>query len=685
MPKSGTEYTKKDTMRLLQRNSRIQPEEQMATEKDPCVIPKLLPLKIAIFFVYGGMAALYPFFTLHMKSIGISLLETAIISCLLPLLSCLFVPFSGIVADKIGHYKWTLLGFSILHIIFHLLIPLVPTTRLITKNSPTHISSVGIEFHCHDQQNAVFYVPKRNVVNCDNGNLTVTYSDHGDNELQIEDCWTDCRSARSVPSVCFFAATGNDHYCSKWDELELQVFKNMTFRKMFDVEQTDQNRSNSNWEVLGFHNDEGYAIKAARCVRGKNGRRRRKDAECSVFCQATTANSFTCTETFVEGSHILTVSMYFVLRLLGLVGLTAVFIIIDTITFRLILNYASATFAMHRIFASIAFVCFPPLSGYLIDVSSHKGRNDTDRFSASDFTPAFILFASSAAAGALVLLLIDMPARSPQKNVWRDVSKAIKNLQVAAVLFVMCAAGMGEGYSTSFLFWFLESELAASKVLLGSGTAVANLLAIPVFLLSNKIIDWIGHSNLLVIGLLLTSTRFLCYAALPSAYWFLVVEMMSGITTAIIYLVPVHYAQTVNPIYAASLQAVVTAVTFGLGRGLGSLAGGYVITAVGHRMSFQIFALAFLIVAIIYVFMDYCFFRNRQAGKKKTAPLPFMEIVPSVPHTNSRTSDLFISDNVSAVLNLYKECEPPLADFDDELSDIDSADSDSDSDNYVHI
>jgi MFS family permease len=54
-----------------------------------------------------GIGVLLPYMTIHMKSLGISVEETAIIYGVFPLFS-IFAPYAmGIIADKLGNFKVT--------------------------------------------------------------------------------------------------------------------------------------------------------------------------------------------------------------------------------------------------------------------------------------------------------------------------------------------------------------------------------------------------------------------------------------------------------------------------------------------------------------------------------------------------------------------------------------------------
>ena len=48
---------------------------------------------------------LYPYLTIHMKELGISVEETAIMSAVLPIVAVVMPPVAGMVADRIGNFR----------------------------------------------------------------------------------------------------------------------------------------------------------------------------------------------------------------------------------------------------------------------------------------------------------------------------------------------------------------------------------------------------------------------------------------------------------------------------------------------------------------------------------------------------------------------------------------------------
>jgi len=87
----------------------------------------LLLLKLLTFFFYGGMYTGTSFFTLHMKQLGITIQEIAVITFVLPIPAIIGPVVSGMIADWLSRFKLVLVGNAVLTIICGLCLTLTPT------------------------------------------------------------------------------------------------------------------------------------------------------------------------------------------------------------------------------------------------------------------------------------------------------------------------------------------------------------------------------------------------------------------------------------------------------------------------------------------------------------------------------------------------------------------------------
>lgn len=52
-----------------------------------------------------ALYVLYPYLTIHMRELGISVEEAAIMSAVTPIVAIIMPPIAGVVADRIGNFK----------------------------------------------------------------------------------------------------------------------------------------------------------------------------------------------------------------------------------------------------------------------------------------------------------------------------------------------------------------------------------------------------------------------------------------------------------------------------------------------------------------------------------------------------------------------------------------------------
>lgn len=80
-----------------------------AKPNKPFINVPLIPLKIILFAWYAAGACLLPYMTLHMKQLGLTMVEMTAVYAILPIIQLLGTPLAGFMADKTGNYKSVLL------------------------------------------------------------------------------------------------------------------------------------------------------------------------------------------------------------------------------------------------------------------------------------------------------------------------------------------------------------------------------------------------------------------------------------------------------------------------------------------------------------------------------------------------------------------------------------------------
>ncbi len=153
----------------------------------------------------------------------------------------------------------------------------------------------------------------------------------------------------------------------------------------------------------------------------------------------------------------------------------------------------------------------------------------------------------------------------------------------AVLLFCMVVfcSGVGAGVIDSFLFVRLQ-ELHGSGTLCGIARFITCAAEVPAFQVAGDLQKKYGTWMLLAFTQAIFVVRFLCYSALRNPWLVLLIEPLNGATFAITWSVSCMFADSVAPEGThATMQALLEAMHFGLGFGVGSLAAGFVYEAEG--------------------------------------------------------------------------------------------------------
>ncbi|KAG5334328.1 MFSD6 protein, partial [Acromyrmex charruanus] len=327
--------------------------------------------------------------------------------------------------------------------------------------------------------------------------------------------------------------------------------------------------------------------------------------ECKKKCIVTLPRNAVCSNMNMEVEYNvkLTFWLYLVIRVfIGIIGGTTFAMFEGAVI--AILREQEADYGLQRIYGSIGGMISSPLSGVLIDYAS-KGKGYTD------FRPAFYLYAALKLASGVLMLLINLEFKAPAKNVVRDVFTVLRNIETA-VLFLACfVLGTAWGYIESFLFWLIQ-DLGGSRSLMGITVAVGGIAGIPLLALSGPIISKIGHANVLFIGFVFYAIRLCGYSLIYDPWLTLIFEALESVTTSLSFTAAVTYAAKLSTTSTdSSIQGLLGGVYYGVGKGSGSLIGGYLMKFFGTRPTYQIFAVVTLLTGIIYFIFNVTYLKNR--------------------------------------------------------------------------
>ncbi|XP_071564359.1 uncharacterized protein [Temnothorax nylanderi] len=327
--------------------------------------------------------------------------------------------------------------------------------------------------------------------------------------------------------------------------------------------------------------------------------------ECKKKCIVTLPRNAMCTNMNMEIEYNIKLTFWLYLGIRVFIG------IIGGTTFAMfegaviaILREQEADYGLQRIYGSIGGMISSPLSGILIDYAS-RGKGYTD------FRPAFYLYAALKLGSGVLMLLINLEFKAPGRNVVRDVFTILRNIETA-VLFLACfILGTAWGYIESFLFWLIQ-DLGGSRSLMGITVAVGGIAGIPLLALSGPIISKIGHANVLFIGFVFYAIRLVGYSLIYDPWLTLIFEALESVTTSLSFTAAVTYAAKLSTTSTdSSIQGLLGGVYYGVGKGSGSLIGGYLMKYFGTRPTYRIFAVVTLVTGIIYFIFNMTYLRKR--------------------------------------------------------------------------
>ncbi|XP_028178185.1 uncharacterized protein LOC114365743 [Ostrinia furnacalis] len=344
--------------------------------------------------------------------------------------------------------------------------------------------------------------------------------------------------------------------------------------------------------------------------------------QCSAACAGTVPRKTLCQNKnqLVELDPAFTFWTYLAVRVfIGIIGGTAFAMFEGAVI--AIIREQRADYGLQRVYGSLGGMISSPLSGLLIDYVS-RGKGYTD------FRPAFYLYAVLKVASGALMLSIDLEFKQPAQNLLEDVISVFRNIEIVALFIACFIMGTAWGYIESFLFWLLQ-DLGASRSLMGITITVGGIAGLPLLVLSGPIIRKLGHANVLFIGFVFYAIRLLGYSLIYNPWLCLIFEALESVTSSLSFTAAVTYAARLSSTTTdTSVQGLLGGLYYGVGRGAGSLIGGYLMKYFGTRPTYQIFAASTFITGCIYFLFNKFFIRKRVTStdaddicKKKPAVL----------------------------------------------------------------
>ncbi|XP_035233533.1 uncharacterized protein LOC118205350 [Stegodyphus dumicola] len=501
---------------------------------------ELIPIKILMFLIYGGQATLYPYFTVHLKSLGVSIKHTAIIFAVQPIIALLVAPMVGMLADKIGNFKLIFsffLTFSAITSNMLLFVPAVPAQEKLLYLSLSCKSNAEAEFRFLTDKSCSIIQEERNSYlnmtlefHCEQNYLSNTEKGQPSFYLQNEEkCQNHCSNSSIdgctiVEEDSAFYFFLNASYLFNTEDQESQITQRS--------ENISQRLLNSDAYFISYENKTYDALTCSCFSSQRNG------TLCTFVSKEPVENCLT--EEYEEFG--ITFWTYLSIRLIVTLGIGLVNGLFDAASMAII-QKLKADVGFQRFWSTVAMCLMAPISGYFVD------EYDT-------FKPCFFMYGALYLIAAFTSLKLDLSMKLPSENPLRNLALLIRNPEVILLLMQIAVLGICWGFLENFLFWFLESELEANNLIMGLTVTVGSGTGLFMALVATWFTKKLGYVNVIIVAFIAYTVRFFGYALAMDAYTCLIFEMMENFTVTLLTVGVTLYCTEL-----ASLEMLTTIMT----------------------------------------------------------------------------------------------------------------------------
>jgi len=493
----------------------------------------LIWIKLIFFFQSASLVVLYPYLVIHMRSLGLSVEEVAIVNGVIPAADMIGPPMAGFIADKIGNFRLFMSALTLISGLSSLLLLLIPA-----KSTTYHIQNHSFQC-CLDLSQEYL---------CYSSNFTF-------------------QTSREE-----FNKTSSDYlnYGLSCDNVDIDT-------KVY--------LSNSNFSMGIFTNETSDCITIDSCSGNIEGTRE--------------------DWLFVLGCYISLRALIDVLRASSCMMFEgAVVVTIKTL---------GGDYGLQKLFGTFGAIIWGPISGQIIDMASTASGKE-------DYAPVFYLFFVLRFISALLILKLNLSFKKPAKKMFKNLGRLIikPHILMFLVMFFLCGAIWG--FLESYLFWYLE-DLGSTKLTMGISLTIGTIAGIPLTVASGRIIKKLGNSNVIVMALMMYCFRLFGYSFINKPMESLFFEVLKPFGNSLLMIAAMTYAKNNSDIDTmASLEGVMGALYFGVGKALGSLFGGLLIEEIGLRPTFRCFSGLAFVAASLY--LTFTLITEKRNARNKDAEVP---------------------------------------------------------------
>ncbi|XP_046480637.1 uncharacterized protein [Neodiprion pinetum] len=635
----------------------------------------LLSLKCLMFCFFGGMGCLFPFLPLHMLATGLTYEEAKIVSIVSPIVAMIGPLVAGPLADKLagrqgsnsrastGKYLRVMIAVTcILGAIFYAALMAIPRVERLTIPQERNPQ---VKFSC-DESGAIVFKDRCKLpatcyewpeikpgpirlTNCDYQcklinpepriqddvttlkPFTTDYVDEGESSgdltvIPIEENEKDDRQ-----SIYKRETIEPPHLCVKEDGLDVcHVYT--TSSGSINIYATLQQARNPNEisERCAYPLSDQFSCRIPTVLRTKM---LKFNKSCSIGCDLYEPYNMSdsvlaqvkCQQLIGNPDH--TFWSYLVVRSIADVFPTTAVALLDAAVVIATRETSCGRGDVGRqlAFGSLGFAIFGPLTGYL--TSLVEGAQPS-------FSIPIDIFAALMVISALIAVFANGMPLSPPEWWWHTRSgmlalpmSAIKRYggETAALLFVLVIMGIFWSAMDTYLPWHLE-QLNADVVLIGVCLTIGALPAVIFLWKSEHLVDYCGHSNLLITAFTIYIVRFTGLSLVSGdPWWSLASEVLELFTLGIMWVTAILYLRHLVPRHlTVTAQALPVIAHFCIGRCIGAVISAYV--DVGQRnvdslrFVYKCMAVAAAIIALKYFIWYHALIRPKCHAQSTQGP-----------------------------------------------------------------
>lgn len=553
----------------------------------------LIPVKVLLFFIYGGFGCLWPFLSLHMKELGLTVGETAIINAVTPFTSLLGPPVACILANKTKKYKLVLIiSLVVCATAFSALLFVPPSERHPLRNP-------NLKFECNMLGARVL------VERCDN-NCYIPERSPEPSSITLRHCHYMCdeklgaegpgSSAPVKPYVCVDQV--NSTYCYVYNTSGVAWDINLSV-PYFEFEEYEDNciypliRPMEN----GTHRPQVHC--------------RINSPGCAVHCKGILVTEdpqvlsvHQCQK--IEGHPMLTFGAYLVLRIVAEFFMYAVLALVEATIMNNIWEFGgfySQQFLWGLL--PIGFLC--PIVGLVID--HFKGTVPYKL----DFAPAFAVFDILVLITVVLLFFLPLRIHNCINKVTPYFRRIVSNGEVMAFFVFMFCLGNIFGFLETFYYWSVYDE-APIAYYVGLTLTVGIFPSLLLLFFGDQIIKKCGHANILIAAFFAYSFRLIGCSLLENFVHYLPFEIFKVVANYFMWSAAMTYCEKLGPkVLASTITGTAVLLHMNIGRSIGVSIGGYVMSYFGAVIAFRVTAIYSGCIGLIYMALYHFYLKARRS------------------------------------------------------------------------